>query len=70
MYAISHPLFLFSCPSLQGYAIAMCIVFPAGIPLTYLVVLYVGKERINPEPLDHNLSYKMRELDPTIQKTK
>lgn len=48
----------------------MAIIFPAGIPLTYLLVLYVGRSRINPEPLDVTLSYEMREEDPTIQKTK
>ena len=48
----------------------MAIIFPAGIPLTYLIVLHVGKERINPEPLDVQLSYQKREVDPTIQKTK
>lgn len=54
----------------QGYAIVMAILFPAGIPLTYLAVLYMGKERINPEPTDPQVSLKKREEDATIQKTK
>lgn len=54
----------------QGYAVAMAIVYPAGIPLTYLIVLHLGKERINPEPLDPEVSYFKRDMDPTIQKTK
>lgn len=48
----------------------MVILFPAGIPLTYLAVLYMGKERINPAPEDPEVSLKKREEDATIQKTK
>lgn len=54
----------------QWYAIVMAVLFPAGIPLTYLAVLYMGKERINPEPEDPEVSLKKREVDATIQKTK
>lgn len=54
----------------QGYAIVMAILFPAGIPLTYLVVVYLEKERINPDPNNPEVSIKKREEDPTIQKTK
>eukprot|EP00752_Nemacystus_decipiens_P003792 g3489.t2 len=67
--------FRISCDSdkytfIYGYAIVMAILFPAGIPLTYLAVLYMGKERINPEPEDPEVSLKKREEDATIQKTK
>lgn len=58
------------CRRPQGYAIVMTVLFPAGIPLTYLAVLYMGKERINPEPQDPEVSIKKREDDATIQKTK
>eukprot|EP00903_Cladosiphon_okamuranus_P017519 g16134.t1 len=67
--------FRISCDSdkytfIYGYSIVMAVVFPAGIPLTYLAVLYMGKERINPEPEEPELSIKKREEDATIQKTK
>ncbi|CAM9491441.1 unnamed protein product [Ectocarpus sp. 6 AP-2014] len=52
------------------YAIIMAIIFPAGIPLTYLAVLYLGKERINPDPVHPEVSIKKRESDATIKKTK
>lgn len=48
----------------------MAMVFPAGVPLTYIIVLYLGRQRINPEPLDPELSVVRREGDKTIQKTK
>lgn len=48
----------------------MAIVFPAGIPVTYLVVLYFGKERINPDPSNPEISIRKRESDATVQKTK
>lgn len=58
------------CRRPQSYAIVMAILFPAGIPLTYLAVLYMGKERINPNPSDPEVSIQKREEDATIQKTK
>lgn len=48
----------------------MAIIFPAGIPATYLAVLYVGRERINPDPYNPEASLELREGDKTIQKTK
>ncbi|CAM9462638.1 unnamed protein product [Scytosiphon promiscuus] len=67
--------FRISCGSdkysfIYGYAIAMAIIFPAGIPLTYLAVLYMGRERINPDPMDPQVSMEKRETDATIQKSK
>ncbi|CAN0211589.1 unnamed protein product, partial [Hapterophycus canaliculatus] len=67
--------FRISCNSdkytfIYGYAIAMAIIFPAGIPLTYLAVLYVGKERINSDPTNPEVSIQKRETDATIQKSK
>lgn len=55
---------------LQWYAIVMVLVFPMGIPLAYLIVLCHGRKRINPHPENHELSIKMREEDPTIQKSR
>lgn len=69
-----RPAFLFS-PLLfvfgtKGYAITMALIFPAGIPATYVAVLYLGRSRINPDPLNPAVSTEKREADPTIQKTK
>lgn len=48
----------------------MAIIFPAGIPVTYLAVLHLGKERINPDPSHPEISLRKRESDATVQKTK
>lgn len=48
----------------------MAIIFPAGIPVTYLVVLYLRRGKINPDPNDPVLSAQLREEDTSIQKTK
>lgn len=56
--------------SIQWYSIIMVIIFPVGIPITYLAVLYRGRARINPDPYNPELSAAVREDDPTIQKTK
>ena len=37
--------------------------------MTYLVVLFVRRQQINPDPLNPELSIRAREEDPTIQKT-
>lgn len=54
----------------QWYSIVMAIIFPAGIPATYLAVLHLGKERINPDPANPEISMRKREADATVQKTK
>lgn len=54
----------------QWYAVVMAAVFPVGIPVTYLMVLLIGRKRINPYPDDPEISAQQREEDPSIQKTK
>ncbi|CAM9152478.1 unnamed protein product [Ascophyllum nodosum] len=55
---------------IYGYSIAMAVVYPAGIPATYLIALVIRRQHINPNPLNPEVSMQAREADPTIQKTK
>lgn len=48
----------------------MAIVYPAGIPAIYLLVLFMRRQHINPDPYNPEVSLRAREDDPTIQKTK
>ncbi|CAM9331267.1 unnamed protein product [Discosporangium mesarthrocarpum] len=55
---------------MKWYAVVMLVVFPVGIPVTFLLLLFMQRRSLNPEPSNPERGMEIRDANPSIQQTR